>query len=87
MPNQNATKFKGKDPDPTDFLWPTMDMKKQNLQKPYVSQSMGLPFKWLNFHMLSSRTQRSLCGVLTPRMEVIAREYWRPVTSRTQPPR
>ena len=42
MPNQNATKFKGKDPDPTDFLWPTMDMKKQNLQKPYVSQSMGI---------------------------------------------
>ena len=35
MPNQNATKFKGGDPDPTDFLWPTMDMKKQNLQKPY----------------------------------------------------
>jgi len=35
MPNQNATKFKGKDPDPTDYLWPTMDQKKQNLQKPY----------------------------------------------------
>ena len=35
MPNQNATKFKGGDPDPTDFLWPTMEMKKQNLQKPY----------------------------------------------------
>ena len=35
MPNQNATKFKGGDPDPTDYLWPTMEMKKQNLQKPY----------------------------------------------------
>jgi len=34
MPNQ-PKKTKGKDPDPTDYLWPTMDMKKSNQQKPY----------------------------------------------------
>ena len=37
-------KLKGKDPDPTDFLWPTMDMKKANQQKPYdPKKSVWIP--------------------------------------------
>ena len=37
-------KSKGKDPDPSDFLWPTMDMKKTNQQKPYdAKRSVWIP--------------------------------------------
>ena len=39
-----AKKNKGKDPDPSEFLWPSMDMKKTNQQKPYdAKKSVWIP--------------------------------------------